>query len=140
MDRKDTYYHPPIEWSYDSIVDWYLKINNEVSWQNTLSFDSIEGFTDIIRIKKALQMISFKLKEKDPGAVDICVSFVSSPVYFHYSGYIRATMARRLKSCKLSVKQKRVLTRGVEALIANKQTSHEFKEIKALYVKVVNDV
>ena len=136
MENVDSYYNPPKEWSYESIVSRYLNFNNTAHGDSSISFEGVEKYPELIRIKKTLHMISDELKSKDPAAIDISVSFVASPVYFHYSGYIRATMARRLKHCSLNIQQKRTLINGIERLIENRQTSHEFKEIKALYMKV----
>ncbi|NVJ61072.1 MAG: hypothetical protein HWE27_11825 [Gammaproteobacteria bacterium] len=140
MDNKDPYYNPPEEWSFESIVSRYNKINNDCGKECAISFEFVAKLPEIIRIKKALQMISLELKSEDPGAIELSVSLVASPVYFHYSGYIRATMARRLKNCSLNARQKRELIKGIDAVLANKKLSYEFKEVKALYVKVKNDI
>ena len=139
MINKDSYYNPPPKWSFESIVARYQLVNNNENWEYAISFESVKKYPELIRIKKALQMISLELKSNDPGAIDICVSLVSSQVYFHYSGYIRATMARRLKSCKLTNIQVLQLVKGLEMLFENNKVSYEFKELKALLIKVKND-
>lgn len=136
MIKSDSYHNPPDEWSFESIKTRYFEAIDKANAQASINFDAIEQYPELIKIKKTLQLISYALKSNDAGAIEVSVTFVTSPVYFHYSGYIRETMARRLKHCSMTIEQQKAIISGVESIIKNKQFSYEFKEISKLYNRV----
>ena len=129
------YYNPPIPWNYETIVQRYTDNISKCDWHRPVSFEALQSYSEIVRVKRALQLISEAIKENDPAAIELSIDFVLSPVYFHYSGYIRESMARRLRSCNLGEKQRKKLVSGIESLIKNSKKSYEFPEIKRLYKK-----
>ena len=131
-----TYYEPPEKWKFDALKCRYLSygINN-----STLDFEIFEKYKGIVKTKNFLQALSECITIDDNAAIDISVDFVISPVYFHYSGYIRQTMARRLKNVKLSKQQTLRIVDGVQALISSGKTGEEFEQIHKLYLKVVEN-
>ena len=133
MKNLNLYYNPPLEWQYESIKNNYLSLVKKLKISEPISFFKLERWDGIVQVRETLLEISLGLKRKDSACVEISIRFVISPVYFHYSGFIRERMASRLKHCTLTTTQEGYLVRGVEALIANKKNSCEFKEIKKLY-------
>lgn len=127
------YYTPPNEWQFDAIKRRYLSYGVKDSNLDIESFDQYDG---IIQVKYLLKAISECVVLDDPAAIDISVGFVISPVYFHYSGYIRQTMARRLKSATLSKQQIKKIIKGVQSLISSGKTGEEFEQINKLYLRV----
>ena len=133
MKNLNLYYNPPLEWQYESIKNNYLSLVKKLKLSEPIYLSKLERWHGIVQVSATLLEISLGLKRKDSACVEISIRFVISPVYFHYSGFIRERMASRLKHCTLTTTQERYLVRGVEALIANKKNSCEFKEIKKLY-------
>ena len=64
--------------------------------------------------------------------MEVAIEFVLSDVFFHYSGYIRATMAKRLKSAGLSETAKERLRRGLLGLFSSDTFGPEHKEFARL--------
>ena len=127
------YYTPPNEWQFDAIKRRYLSYEIKDSYLDIASFEKYDG---VIKVKYFLQAISECVVFDDLAAIDISVDFVISPVYFHYSGYIRQTMARRLKSATLSTLQVAKIIKGVDSLISSGKTGEEFEQIHKLYLRV----
>jgi len=127
------YYTPPNEWKFEAIKRKYLSYGVKDS---NLDLEAFEQYDGIIKVKYFLQAISECVVFDDIAAVDISVDFVISPVYFHYSGYIRQTMARRLKSATLSKQQVAKIIKGVQSLISSGKTGEEFEQIHKLYLRV----
>ena len=133
MKLSGEYYTPPNEWQFDAIKRRYISYGVKDS---NLDIESFEQYDGIIKVKYFLKAISECVVFDDLAAIDISVDFVISPVYFHYSGYIRQTMARRLKSATLSKQQVAKIIKGVDSLISSGKTGDEFKQIHKLYLRV----
>ncbi|MBO9491831.1 hypothetical protein J7384_15840 [Endozoicomonas sp. G2_1] len=133
MKLSGEYYTPPNKWQFDAIKRRYLSHGVKDS---NLDIESFERYEGIIKVRYFLKAISECVVFDDPAAIDISVDFVVSPVYFHYSGYIRQTMARRLKSATLSSQQITKIIKGVQSLISSGKTGEEFEQINKLYLKV----
>ena len=133
---KEGYYNPPDDWKYAAIKDRYKALRADDVDQPGIDFHKYGGMAEIYTVKYLLREISERIKLGDSAAIAIAVSFVIAPVYFHYSGYIRATMARRLRSIELDSAQKQAIMTGYQALLASGKVSFEFKEIKRLYLRV----
>ncbi len=133
--KDPDYYLPPPQWRYDSIVSLYKSLtSNKII--SEVDFDQFDHGSEVIRVKSLLQFISERIKLNDSAAIAISVNFVVSPVYFHYSGYIRQTMARRLRKVELSEYQVNQVINGVEDLIRNDKTGRGFEQIYKLYISV----
>ena len=129
------YYSPPYEWQFDSMVQMYRSLtSNKIDLE--VDFEYFEKFEGIVKVKQLLLFISDRIKLNDSAAISISVNFVISPVFFHYSGYIRQSMARRLKNADLSANQISQIIKGVESLIKLGKTGQEFKQIHMLYLRV----
>ena len=135
MKVADDYYLPPQKWQFDSVVNLYKSLTTKRN-DSGVDFSYFERYSGIIQVKTLLQFISDRIKIEDSAAIAISVEFVVPPVYFHYSGYIRQTMARRLRSAELTGYQVNKIINGVEALISSGKTGEEFKQVYKLYLSV----
>ena len=97
---ETNYYLAPIKWKFEAIKRLYLNncIGKQSSNINFLKYDALCG---IVREKKLLQEISTRINLPDKAAIEVAVNFIGEQVYFHYSGYIKESMARRLKHCEV---------------------------------------
>ncbi|MBX3727230.1 MAG: hypothetical protein KF823_15075 [Xanthomonadales bacterium] len=84
------------------------------------------------KLKHALWDISLAVKGQDEAAIEVAMEFVLSRVFFHYSGYIRSTMARRLKGVSLSETTKERLRRGLFDIFSSDIFGPEHKEFARL--------
>ena len=125
------YYIPPISWSYENIVNTYGKLADSLEVKIPLEFVCRENHP-IFNIKNVLHEISNRLSIGDAAAIEMSKQFVIDDVYFHYSGFIRATMARRLKSVALSESDKQELRNGIYILFLNGTFGPEYKELSNL--------
>lgn len=100
---SNTYYNPPYEWQYETVKRKYCEAVSFAKAEPTISFAYLENYDSAaVKTRELLRFVSDALKKNDAGAIEICIEFVISSAYFHYSGYIRETMARRLKHCTLN--------------------------------------
>lgn len=140
MNSKE-YYNPPDEWQYESVRKRYISIANCLNVKETIKTDFEEtnnrsAPNDLSKLKNLLWALSDGIKKNDNACIEIAIQFVIAPVYFHYSGFIRATMARRLKSVELTTGQLQKLRLGLYSLFKNHQYGSELREFINLLRKV----
>lgn len=129
--QNDTYYCPPKEWTFAEVRQRYESLANSYRIKEPLIFE-YPWESELIKLKHALWDISGAIKKQDSAATEIAIEFVMSDVFFHYSGYIRATMARRLKSAGLSETSKERLRQGLFRLFLSNTFGPEHKEFARL--------
>lgn len=129
--KDDAYYRPPTEWTFREIRHKYQRLASTYRVETQLSLEhSCES--ELAKVKCALQDISRGIKTQDSAAIEVAIEFVLSDVFFHYSGHIRATMARRLKSAGLSEAANERLRRGLLKLFSSGTFGPEHKEFARL--------
>jgi hypothetical protein len=127
---SDRYYTPPEAWSYEQIRINYLRLASSYKVAKPLPFEH-EG-QDLSKLKQALGEISLGIKSQDPACLQLAVDFVTAPVYFHYSGYLRAGMARRLKQIPLPASHAQRLQSGLLKLFRTGKFGPEYLSFVAL--------
>lgn len=129
--KNDAYYCPPNEWTFSEVRQRYERLAKSYKVKDLLPLE-YPYESELIKLKHALWEISGGIKKQDGAAIEIAIEFVLSDVFFHYSGYIRATMARRLKSAGLSETAKERLRRGLFRLFSSDTFGPEYKEFARL--------
>jgi hypothetical protein len=129
--HNETYYCPPKEWTFNEVRQRYERLARSYRVKEPLSLE-YPYESELIKLKHALWDISKAIKKQDSAAMEIATEFVLSDVFFHYSGYIRATMARRLKSATLSETSKERIRRGLFRLFLSDAFGPEHKEFARL--------
>ncbi len=129
--KNDTYYFPPNAWTFSEVRQRYERLAKSFKVKDPLLLE-YPYESELIKLKHALWEISRGIKKQDGAAIEIAIEFVLSGVFFHYSGYIRATMARRLKSAGLSETAKERLRRGLFKLFSSDTFGPEHKEFARL--------
>jgi hypothetical protein len=129
--ENDAYYCPPKEWTFTEVRQRYARLANSYRVKESPLLE-YPYESELIKLKHALWDISGAIKKQDSAAIQIAIEFVLSDVFFHYSGYIRATMARRLKSAGLSETSKERLRKGLFRLFSLDTFGPEHKEFARL--------
>lgn len=129
--ENDAYYCPPKEWTFAEVRQRYARLGSSYRVKEPLLLE-YPYESELIKLKHALWDISGAIKMQDSAATEIAIEFVLSDVFFHYSGYIRATMARRLKSAGLSETSKERLRKGLFRLFSLDTFGPEHKEFARL--------
>lgn len=107
--------------------------NCSTNHRSNIDFSRYDNLRGLVREKALVQDISERIKLADKAAIEVAVSFVVEQVYFHYSGYIKESMARRLKNCEaLSQDQISRIISGVASLIQSGNVGPEFGQLKKL--------
>lgn len=126
------YYSTPQKWKFETIKRLYLN-NSSTKQSSKIDFSRYDNLSGIDREKVLLQEISERINLPDKAAIEVAVNFIGEQVYFHYSGYIKESMARRLKNCDaLSQTQISRIISGVTNLISSGNVGSEFKQLKKL--------
>jgi hypothetical protein len=86
----------------------------------TCSFESFD--------KIELHALADGLHSSDPDAVEWCITFMEAETSGVWHGRARAMMARRLKHCQLSAKQRSRVVRAVLDRLASGRFSEQFKD------------
>lgn len=129
--QNDAYYCPPVKWSLAEVRQRYARLASSYKVADPLSLE-YPYESDLIKLKYALWDISAAIKRRDDAAIEIAIEFVLSDVFFHYSGYIRAGMARRLKSAGLPETANERLRRGLLRLFSSGSFGPEHKDFARL--------
>lgn len=129
-------YFTPEEWTFLKVRERYLDLAKKYKIEEPLEmfFDS-----DLSGRKYQLyyfDMIIDGLKNGDPACVELSVQLVADQVYFFWSGYTRAKMARKLKNVELTVSQKNRLRKGIYDILVNEAFGQEIKEILRLIRRI----
>jgi len=129
--KKEGYYYPPQKWTISAVRQRYELLSSSLKVKEPLLFE-YPYESELIKLKHALWAISKGIKRQDGAAIEIAIDLVISDVFFHYSGYTRATMARRLKSIALSETSKDRLRSGLLRLFSSGTFGPEHKEFARL--------
>jgi hypothetical protein len=140
---KDTsweaYHSIPPGWSLDDVLAQSRALggrlsypaNIDPSWHRSPSVDWVV-------YRDTLYRISDGVGDLDPACIELAVRYVLLNFYGSYSGFIRARLARRLKHAPLSDCQKRRLNEHFLSLVVSRSYSKEFKQLAALWTKVID--
>lgn len=129
------YYKPPPEWRYDAIKERYERLARVLKVKAPLKIE-YRYSSDLMNVKYVLLDISEGIKVNDAASIEIAADFIIAPVYFHYSGYIRTTMARRLKHPALSEAQRDRIVTGFLTIFESEKFGRECGE----FVKLLNHI
>ena len=113
----------------------YAILANELAIPDALKFQSVVE-PDVVTLRQTLVAISGAVVHGDRVAIQIASEFVAANVYFHYSGYIRAGMARRLKSVTLNDEQKLLIRTGLLSIFESGVYGPEYRELCGLLRRI----
>ncbi|RCU51623.1 hypothetical protein DU002_03900 [Corallincola holothuriorum] len=125
-----------MEWRREYVIQRYEQLAKSLRVCQPISFDGVSKTSPSVSSKHALWAISHAVAKGDEAAIKIAKQFVLADVYFHYSGFIRATMARRLKSANLSLHDREELREGLYKLFYSGQFGPEYKEFCRLLRRI----
>ena len=78
--------------------------------------------------KPELHQLADRLVVGDPEAIEYCIAFIESDTFGLWHGRARAMMARRLKHCELTDRQRNRLIRAILQRLTSGQFSEQFKD------------
>lgn len=128
------HYDIPPAWHPKNIKEKYLELVKSYKVESAINFLEYEEWQDYTRT--VLIAISWCIKERDPASIQIAIDFISAPVYFSYSGYIKSSMASRLKSVNLSEALKHKIRQGLLKIFIYGAFGGENKELVSLLRKI----
>ena len=85
-----------------------------------------------LRYRATLYRVADGIRAGDPACIEIAIAYILLRHIGSYSGFIRAKLARRLKSAALTDGQKSRLTAHFSALAAAHDYSEEFRDYHKL--------
>lgn len=129
--QNEAYYCPPREWTFSEVRLRYERLCSSYEVKEPLLLQ-YPYESELAKLKHALWDISSAVKGQDSAAIEVAMEFVFSRVFFHYSGYIRSTMARRLKGVTLPEAAKERLRRGLFNIFSSDIFGPEHKEFARL--------
>lgn len=86
--------------------------------------------------KEELDDLADRLLDNDPVAVEWCVTFLEAETFGVGHGRARARMARRLKHCSLSNRQKSRLLKAILGRLVEGKFSEQFKDQLRLAMQI----
>ncbi len=92
---------------------------------------------DWLQYRATLYRVGFGVRAGDLACVEIAIRFIELHHIGSYSGYVRARLARSLKSASLDDAQKRRLDRHFSGLILENEKTDEFREYARLWSRFI---
>ena len=135
------YHGVPAGWTKEETIHRFRNLNGKfdingprVTEPGSPSF--LPGRENWLQYKATLSRICDGIKVNDKACIEIATQYIELRYIGSYSGYLRQKMARLLKNAELTDNQRDRLIRHIEALIAKKEFTNEFKEYSKLYKKI----
>lgn len=135
MPQKKTlkeYHSVPRGWTAEEIFEKHKNLNGTFDlWtEKPKKFPAPAWMTNRQawhHYQNTLQKVSDGIKQKDKACTEIAIQFIELHFIGSCSGYIRESLARRLKQANLSREQKERLNRHFINLLESRVRTREFK-------------
>jgi hypothetical protein len=135
MKLPSAYHEVPAEWSATRVIETYARLANSFH-VHTPSDLAIRVVHPFIQSKHALYRLSDAVKSQDQAAIWLSAQFLASDVYFSGSGYLKSSIARRLKSAALDEQTRDIVRQGALSLWREGMYRQEWREYRALLRRV----
>ena len=92
-----------------------------------------------LQYRETLKRVSDGVRASDSACIEIAIRYIELNYFGSYSGFIRESLARGLKSQELSKSQRERLELHFQRLIAAGMCFQEFKEYKKIRSRILNE-
>ena len=129
-------YYIPEEWTFFKLRERYLHLARVLNVENPMEIPFDLDLSQNEYLDRLLNAITIGAKRGDKACIELSVQFVAAQVYFFWSGYTRAKMARLLKSADLTEDQKETLREGIYEILDSMNFGQEVQELIKLIRKI----
>lgn len=123
--RNHESYHVPDKWRKTPIEERYNTLCQKWKFKGTLEIDPHYDMYGEHPFG-ILKAISESIKKNDNAAIELAIDFIVTPILFSSSGFIKQSMARRLKTTPLEESDKEKLRIGLLDILYHRDYGHEY--------------
>ena len=92
-----------------------------------------------LRYKATLERVAGGVRAGDAACVELAVRYIELRYIGSYSGFLRARLAKALKSADLNPRQRFRLDDHFLSLVLNQDYTEEFREYRKLWARIITD-